>query len=502
MRVSDHEIRNEIVNSGIKNIVISASAGCGKTTILIDKIRKTIDEINNHKTIAAITFTIKATKELRDRTKSFKSSKEIVICTNDSFVENEIIRPFIVGVFGEEYREDFVVDYYKKFQTKSEGLALLKQHNILGVYNNIKENFKFELACYILKNSVAAQQYLISKYLMLFLDEYQDSDQFMHELFMYINRRLNIPLFIVGDSKQAIYIWRGAKENIFNEFDETFDKYELFHNFRSHENITNFANIVHLDNYLDNKSTELIEEVNIGITDKSFNEAVYNIINNKKVELNDEITIIINANRAAEECKKYLNYRGYDFEFIPRTPIDEGVLNSFVLRNLMKLTLCELYNVYNFMLDLNLELKREKVKELEKQIGELKEGNLDLRKIKPILDKISGIINIDLSDIEIIKFLETLTDAKYHVSFVNNEKKHKIMTVFGAKGLEFEQVIIRAADYTMDSINNINNHYVALTRAKNKVVIIDNTHRYTIDLIKRLKAKRIEIGKAAKIFRF
>lgn len=46
---------------------------------------------------------------------------------------------------------------------------------------------------------------------MIFIDEYQDSDSMMHELFMYLNSELGIDIFIVGDVKQAIYLWRGAK---------------------------------------------------------------------------------------------------------------------------------------------------------------------------------------------------------------------------------------------------------------------------------------------------
>ena len=43
---------------------------------------------------------------------------------------------------------------------------------------------------------------------------------------------------------------------------------------------------------------------------------------------------------------------------------------------------------------------------------------------------------------------------------------------FSSKGLEFDQVILFAGDYNLSKKEDIYNHYVAVTRAKEKVVII------------------------------
>ncbi|MDD1505923.1 UvrD-helicase domain-containing protein, partial [Lysinibacillus sp. CNPSo 3705] len=273
--ILDQEVRNEITTNGIKNIAISASAGCGKTTILKSKIKHVIEEIENHKTVVAITFTIKATEELKERILKLNIDKQVVISTNDSFVENEIIRPFLKDILIEQGKGDFTVSYSKthKFKDFDGGITLLREKNLLGTYYNTHKNFKFQLALDILKNSLAARQYLISKYKMLFLDEYQDSDEDMHNLFMYIKDNLGLFLFIVGDPKQAIYLWRGAKENIFDSLDSSFSKFELVHNFRSHPNITNFANLIHNDGYMENKCEILNDEVQI-INSDNFLESI------------------------------------------------------------------------------------------------------------------------------------------------------------------------------------------------------------------------------------
>lgn len=48
------------------------------------------------------------------------------------------------------------------------------------------------------------------------------------------------------------------------------------------------------------------------------------------------------------------------------------------------------------------------------------------------------------------------------------------MTIYGAKGLEFDQVVGYAKDYTKDIVKSWKTHYVFVTRAKEKLVIIDN----------------------------
>src|SRR5699024_811534 len=138
--------------------------------------------------IAAITFTNKATKEIKDKAYEKGVEKSFVASTNNSFVEMEIIRPFLKDALGNEYCSDFIIEFDQKYQfdMKQEGLEQLKNHNIMGTYRNNKKNFIFEIALIVLKQSRAAREYLQAKYAMIFIDEYQDSDMNMHKLFMYI----------------------------------------------------------------------------------------------------------------------------------------------------------------------------------------------------------------------------------------------------------------------------------------------------------------------------
>jgi superfamily I DNA/RNA helicase len=71
---------------------------------------------------------------------------------------------------------------------------------------------------------------------------------------------------------------------------------------------------------------------------------------------------------------------------------------------------------------------------------------------------------------------ETIVDPQYAVALNPEKPKHCTLTLHSSKGLEFDQVVLFIEDYAHNgTINNehINNHYVACTRAKSKLIIVD-----------------------------
>ena len=51
----------------------------------------------------------------------------------------------------------------------------------------------------------------------MFVDEFQDTDDIQIDALMEIAKLLQYRLFVVGDVKQCIYRFRGAKENAFEQ---------------------------------------------------------------------------------------------------------------------------------------------------------------------------------------------------------------------------------------------------------------------------------------------
>ena len=82
IKMSLSPTQQEVVNTP-GNMIVRASAGTGKTHTMVSKIAKEIEENHTHKVIAAITFTVKAAKEIRDRLAI--DTSEHFIGTNNSF---------------------------------------------------------------------------------------------------------------------------------------------------------------------------------------------------------------------------------------------------------------------------------------------------------------------------------------------------------------------------------------------------------------------------------
>ena len=167
--IIDQDIRDAILSSEERNVLVEASAGSGKTHTLVEKAFWYVHNnyLKHYQKMALITFTRYATSQIEDTVKGLISKENaegtihnkhikeeyqryITITTNFGYVSQEIIRPFLRDAFGKEYpdadewRQEFTKEF--KFETFEEGLAMLKSESVLGSYKDAKKNFIFELA--------------------------------------------------------------------------------------------------------------------------------------------------------------------------------------------------------------------------------------------------------------------------------------------------------------------------------------------------------------------
>ena len=109
---------------------------------MVSKIKHDIEENHTHKVVAAITFTIKAAAEIKDRLNIDVS--EHFIGTNNSFAIEEIIKPFMKDVYGKDYKLDMSTDYSVRVGTLDEGIEKNKNGaNLMLIY---KQQEKFYIS--------------------------------------------------------------------------------------------------------------------------------------------------------------------------------------------------------------------------------------------------------------------------------------------------------------------------------------------------------------------
>lgn len=435
-------IQEEIVNTP-GNLIVQASAGTGKTYTMVSKIAKEIENNHTHKVIAAITFTIKAAQEIKDRLSV--DVTQHFIGTNNSFAIEEVIKPFMKDLFGTDFDLDMSTDYSAKVDTFSDGIEKIKNEGILSSYINNKENFIFDLAQEIVEKSLACRLYLQAKYIKIYIDEYQDCDKSMHKFFMYLCDKLKIETFIVGDEKQSIYIWRGAYPEAFKSIFEkpNFKKVFMGDNYRSCQQIQNYSNLLCKETrHLYKKTPDLNNIIFLTPNEKNWATETLSNINPKH-----KTALLRFSNDNAKLGAKQLSNSGVEFVYIPQLPIaDITTETAWLYSAIAKFLFIDTYSVYDLISEIPVEgnESRKNVSTLRKLLENIENSKYDERSFEKYVIKLAEYIGYDTRTDHIRKLYKTISDAGYQVAFEPDKYQHISITFHSSKGLEFEQVIVFA----------------------------------------------------------
>jgi hypothetical protein len=463
------EVQQNIITAK-GNLVVSASAGTGKTATMVEKIAIEIDNNNTHRVIAAITFTIKAAQEIRDRLR-VEVSRHFIGTTN-TFVIEEVIKPFAKDVLGAEYDLDIDTNYSIQFESYEDGLKEMLSNHVLGSYIDNKKNFIFDLATKIIRESKACRLYFKAKYFKIYIDEYQDCDEDMNAFFMYLADTLKIEMFIVGDDKQGIYIWRGAYPEAFRAIGmkSNFNSLRLYENHRSCKQIQNYSNLLFdtTKDLYEKINTEDIYWTRVNISETWSDKIV------KLLDLSKSLALLRYSNDNARNGADDLKNSGCECVYIPRIPLSEITTNSaWLYMAIAKYVILTKYTAYDLISEIpvegdSLHIAAGNVKRHIDKI--LKYRNKEeffnfTKELFKYLKCCSRDEHIDL-------LFDTINDSSMQVAFQVEKYNHLSMTLHSSKGLEFDQVIVFAEDYRLNELSGLNNHYVATTRAKEKLIIV------------------------------
>lgn len=273
-------------------ILVTAGAGSGKTRLLTHRICYLIENGKAApENILAITFTNKATNEMRERIeKMLPEGKNVWISTfhsmcvkilrqNISFLDgytkyfticdeadkDKLIKGIIKeknitegdfkntllwhisnsknkGLSPKEYANeilnlsdsDIIIDCYKRYEEE------LKRSNTLDFDDLLVKTYElFYKVPHVL-------EYYQNKFKYIHVDEFQDTNVIQYKLVQMLCGKHN-NIFVVGDEDQCIYCWRGANikniKNFISDFNNT-AIYKLEQNYRSTKNIINTANML------------------------------------------------------------------------------------------------------------------------------------------------------------------------------------------------------------------------------------------------------------------
>ncbi len=273
-------------------VLVTAGAGSGKTRLLTHRICYLIQEKGvSPYNILAITFTNKATNEMKERVSAmcdrgvwistFHSMCVRILRENidrlDGFDKhftiiaendkNKILKDLLEKNGVDEDEKEKVANHLENLKNK--GLDIDEYFDALAEFDRNKNLLIYKKVCheyeeYLCKNNALDFDDLLNKTLFLFhnykdvlnkyaqrfeyilVDEFQDTNLVQYKLVKLL-ASVHGNLFVVGDEDQCIYSWRGANfHNIFNLKNDFPDVkvFKLERNYRSTKNILNLANNV------------------------------------------------------------------------------------------------------------------------------------------------------------------------------------------------------------------------------------------------------------------
>ena len=439
--------QNEILNLPFdQNIIVNACAGSGKTTILIERVKRHFYNIKKeYKKIVILVFNNAIKEEISLQIKE-KNLFQVEVSTFHNFFIHHIL-PFsnkiklnMLKNFDLKYR------YECKTENFEEWKATFEENKIVTSSKDPKKDFLLEYILKILENNKSCQEYIKSKFECMYIDEAQDNNEIQYK-FIEIFLTLGINIFMVGDPSQSLYSFRGANSKVFLDYEnrEDFISKKLNQNFRSHSFINEFANNYSFNFLREQDTINFIEDVS---------------------EAEKEVTKLTVLRSKGEDCKKY-EQKGYSYIKTPSMPpeIDNVQLVTLLLEEYFTTK-----NVIKFF---------KKITNMEDSFFKYKNKLTNFFKnptnenLKILNTNVFSKINWLLSETEIDYIVEKIKNENFKDYYNLYEKEKIVMTIHISKGLQFDNILIHKKDfYNRRGELEKEKFYVASTRAKKKLFII------------------------------
>lgn len=212
--MAEKQLENEVleifqyIRNG-ENFLLSGGAGSGKTYSLVHVIKKAIEE-NPTAKIACMTYTNAAVKEIEERV----NHTNLIVSTIHDFLWNSIksfqrdLKKSLISLINHEHSKILSPDGI----VNNEYFDLLEKGIQYKEYTQINKGIIshdeiIELANYMFKNYPLLCDILKDRFNFIFIDEYQDSNPMVVEIFLEHlkqSEKKNVIGFF-GDSMQSIY---------------------------------------------------------------------------------------------------------------------------------------------------------------------------------------------------------------------------------------------------------------------------------------------------------
>lgn len=361
MKIILNEQQEKAVKTDSKKVFCLASAGSGKTRVLIERIADLIENKNvSPYDIQAQTFTRKAAQEMVKRLEKRIGilAHKITVGTQHAVALNFIqkfgdligLRPEKITVYN-QFESDYLLKdtaielgfhsgyawtgvdagnlnktmmMYSEFETMAfcERVEFEKEIEIIEAFQmRCKENNALtydSILSTFLKLLPEIKDYLNFKH--VFVDECQDNSKIQWDITNEICKLSGAALFAVGDDSQAIYQFRGATPEYIIKNQKDFDIFKLQKNYRSDGAIVNAANrlIKHNKNRLDLEMIPVKDETPqaIGHLGDIDSGSICANVKEYMKHFDENIAVLANRHFLLEKLSMLLDQAGIQHEYL------------------------------------------------------------------------------------------------------------------------------------------------------------------------------------------
>jgi DNA helicase-2/ATP-dependent DNA helicase PcrA len=486
------------------NCVIVATPGSGKTATITAMVKKKVESLRSHKGVIAISYTNKASAELRQRIQSDGTDKKSSFFgTIDKFFISEVIVPFGRHLWGVPSKELKVLDlkglnglYERAGEPIRYNMSLCRDIETLGklyLHGVVVLEATAFLACHIYDHSQACRRYLTARYTDIVIDEYQDCGEWQHRFFISLVDA-GVRGIAVGDIDQSIYSWAEKYPRFLRELaeDGRFRAYQLTKNHRCHPTIAHYAAKFLWPEHdvpagLETRvfHAQIIgSERNIG---EWLNTAVPQMQTRFELDARNEIAVLVRTKRTAELVKEALTI---PYRHALQTELDEDntpacIAFRDILHWLFDIKARRHGFLDEFVDPLTPKITQRRVVHL---LSELQQAvpfeATDAQQLTETFVRIAEVmINKRVTRRDAKRLMSVLESGRWTNFIPSHTDEIQLMTIHKSKGLEFEVVV--HLDLYQDVLpkreeepDDANLHYVALTRAKSACIICTGSERY------------------------
>ncbi len=194
--------------------LVEAGPGAGKTHSMVDEIVRAIQDLPPHRFLAAITYTRAAGAMIRERLyKKIQPKPNIFVGTTHSFVHRFVLSPCaeLLSIFPAN-------PVYAPIDVSEKGMGASRYEINLIKKGIIPYNSMITKTRDILKIP-GIRDHICGRIASIFVDEFQDTDVGMLEIFEHFRKSKKTNLYFVGDPEQYVmsFSYRGKSPPAFDK---------------------------------------------------------------------------------------------------------------------------------------------------------------------------------------------------------------------------------------------------------------------------------------------